>query len=97
MSQRNSQERFKTCDTECYNCAQSNAAGKVFKEFDGDIDLDLTAPSRERFLSEGLTLNKKIRLRDDAERVHVVVSDPVTGTAGSVIIPAAKVRTAAAR
>jgi len=78
--------------------AQSNASGKVFKEFDGDLDLGgPTAASRERLLSQGLTLNKKIRLRDDAHRVHVVVSDPATGVVGSVIIPAERVRAAASR
>jgi len=77
--------------------AQSIASGHVFKDFDSDIELSLTPEMKERLLGQGIVLNKRIKLRDDAQRVHVVVSDPPSGVVGSVIIPAEKVRAAIAR
>lgn len=74
--------------------AQSNAEGKIFKAFDQDIQLSLTGEMRERLLTQGMVLNKRIALRGDLHRLHVVLSDPPSGAVGSVIIPADKVRAA---
>jgi VWFA-related protein len=77
--------------------AQSSTEGKLFKSFDQNVDLRLTDELRERMLRQGLIVNKKLELRDDAHRVHVLVRDLRSGTTGSLIIPAERVREAAKR
>lgn len=61
------------------------------------FELSLTGEMRERLLTQGMVLNKRIALRGDLHRLHVVLSDPPSGAVGSVIIPADMVRAAAAR
>jgi VWFA-related protein len=73
--------------------AQSNAEGRVLKDFDSDIALkSLTREMMDRLLTEGFVLNKRVKLRDDIHRLHVVVGDPPSAAVGTVIIPAAKLR-----
>jgi VWFA-related protein len=72
--------------------AQTNAAGKVFKSFDGNIELPLTKAMKDKLLSEGMSINKLLSLRDDANQVHIVVGDPKSLALGSVVISAEKVR-----
>jgi VWFA-related protein len=74
--------------------AQTNAGGKVFKDFDGNIELPLTRAQRDKLLTEGLSINKKLSLRDDAAQVHIVVGDPKSLAMGSLVISADKVRAA---
>lgn len=75
--------------------AQSAAEGKFSKNVDSNVDLRLSSELRDRMLKQGLVVNKKIALRDDAHRLHVLVRDLATGAMGSLIIPADKLRAAA--
>lgn len=77
--------------------AQSAAEGKLFKSVDSNVELRLSSELRERMLKQGLVLNKKVALRDDAHRLHVLVRDLPTGAMGSLIIPADKLRGAVQR
>jgi VWFA-related protein len=74
--------------------AQSNAAGRTWKAFDSSVDLRLPGEMRERLLAQGLVVNKKLSLREDAARVHVIVRDGASGATGSLIIPADRLRPA---
>jgi len=78
--------------------AQSTAEGKLSKSVDTNVDLlRLTSELRERMLKQGLVVNKKVALRDDAHQVHILVRDLPSGAMGSLIIAADKVREAARR
>jgi VWFA-related protein len=74
--------------------AQINAEGRAFRDFDKIIELNLTAAEREQLLTQGIVLNKRIKLRDDLMRLSVVVTDPPSGSVGSVIVSGEKVRAA---
>jgi VWFA-related protein len=67
--------------------AQSDAQGRVFKDFERNVDFNLTRKVRDQWLREGVVLNKKITLRDDVHELHVVVGDVGTMATGSVVIP----------
>lgn len=77
--------------------AQSAPEGKLFKSVDSNVDLRLSSELRDRMLKQGLVVNKKVALRDDAHRLNVLVRDLPTGAMGSLIIPADKLRDAAQR
>jgi VWFA-related protein len=77
--------------------AQTNAEGRTFRDYDKNILLHLTAAEREQLLTQGIVLNKRIKLRDDLLRLSVVVSDAPSGAVGSVTIPAEKVKAAIRR
>ncbi len=44
-----------------------------------------------------MVLNKKVALRDDAHRIHVLLRDLPSGAMGSLIIPADRLRAAVQR
>ena len=67
--------------------AQSDAQGRVFKDFERNVDFNLTREVRDQWLSEGVVLNRKITLRDDVHELRVVVGDLGTMATGSVVIP----------
>ena len=67
--------------------AQSDAQGRVFKDFEKNVDFNLTREVRDQWLSEGVVLNRKITLRDDVHELRVVVGDLGTMATGSVVIP----------
>lgn len=77
--------------------AQTSASGRVDKDFDSDIELDLTDDLRARLLTQGIIINKKVSLRDDLHRLHIVVADPPTGVVGSLIVSARQARSALGR
>ena len=71
--------------------AQRPADGAVFKDLDTTVKLQLRDDRHTQMLEEGLTVNRKIVLRNDARRLQIVVRDVATGAIGSVIIPANRI------
>ena len=42
---------------------------------------------RDRFLVDGLTLNRPVTIRPDARELHILVRDVASGATGSLVIP----------
>jgi VWFA-related protein len=67
--------------------AQTDAQGRMFKDFVKNVDFNLTREVRDQWLSEGVVLHRKITLRDDVHELRVAVGDRGTMATGSVVIP----------
>jgi len=71
---------------------QSLKSGGLFTSLDTTVGLRLTPALYDRMLKEGIVVNRKVPLREDALQLLVVVSDSRTRATGSLIIPAAELR-----
>jgi VWFA-related protein len=72
--------------------AQSNSGGQYYKSMDTTVALNADDARHAQMLAEGFTLTHKLALRDNADRLHVVIRDVSTRAVGSLIMPAEKIR-----
>jgi VWFA-related protein len=76
---------------------QGLAGGSLFPSLETTVELRLTDDLRARMLKQGLVVNRKVPLRDDALALHIAARDSTTGATGSLIIPAGRLRDATAQ
>jgi VWFA-related protein len=76
---------------------QRLADGSLVPGLETTVELRLTDDLRARMLKQGLVVNRKVPLRDDAQALHIAARDSTTGATGSLIIPAGRLRDAAAQ
>ena len=76
---------------------QTAADGQMFRSVGGAIDFTMPDGRRERFLREGLTLNRSVVLRPDARLLTLLVRDVASGALGSIVFDADALRHAAAK
>jgi VWFA-related protein len=69
---------------------QSVPGGTYYKIKEMTVDLAADAERYQQMLTEGLTLSSTFAPRPDAYRLHVVIADAVSHSAGSLIIPIEK-------
>ena len=74
--------------------AQSLPDRQAFTIKETTVNLNADPERYAQLMKEGFTLTNRVALRSDAYRLHVVVSDVPTQAAGSLIIPAERVRAA---
>jgi VWFA-related protein len=72
--------------------AQTLPSGQQTKEADVTVPLALDGAGRDQVLAQGIQLTVTFRPHDLAHDARVVVRDVASGSAGSVIIPAASLR-----
>lgn len=72
--------------------AQFDAKGNLLKNNSRRIPLTLTAADREQLLQYGFVLNAPIQLKENWDRLRIVLRDMKSGAVGSVTVPRASVR-----
>jgi hypothetical protein len=60
--------------------------GDIARDLDTPLNLRLTPEQRDEMLRDGFPMTRTVDRRPAATRLHVLVRDAPTGTAGSVVI-----------
>jgi len=66
--------------------AQFDAGGNLVKNNGRQVPLTLTAADREQLLQHGFVMNVPIQLKENCERLRIVLRDRKTGAIGSVSV-----------
>ncbi len=66
---------------------EQDQTGKVLRESNNAIDLELTEQQYESFLKSGVHFTKHLQPKAGVKTLRILVEDPATAEVGSVIIP----------
>jgi VWFA-related protein len=66
---------------------QFDAQRKLLSDAGRQLDLVLTAEQREKFLREGLPMEKTIEMKDNCDRIRIIIRDMRSGAIGTLTFP----------